>query len=116
MKFVKDKLCLACEKGKQTKSSVKPKQYSSTTALFHLLPMDLFSPVPVESHAGKTYSLVIVDEFSRFTLVMFLCIKNDAIDEIISLIKHCEVLYDFKVKQLQSNHGTKFHNHTQKLL
>lgn len=25
MKFVKDKLCLACEKGKQTKSSVKPK-------------------------------------------------------------------------------------------
>lgn len=43
---------------------------------------------------------------------MFLCNKNDEADEIISFIKQCEVLYALKVKQLRSDHGTEFRNHT----
>ena len=110
MRFIKDKLCPAYEKGKQTRSSFKPKQCLSITALFHLLHMDLLGLVHVESRAGERYSLVIIKEFSRFTWVMFLCNNNDAADEIISLIKKCEVLHDLRVKQLRSDHGIEFRN------
>lgn len=39
---------------------------------FSLLYIDLFGPVPVKSRIGKRFTLVIVDEFSRFTWVLFL--------------------------------------------
>lgn len=60
--------------------------------------MDLFGLVPIESQAGKRYSLVIVDEFSRFTWVISLHNKKNDANEVISLIKQLEVLYDRKVK------------------
>ncbi|KAI3523650.1 hypothetical protein L1887_01930 [Cichorium endivia] len=112
MNFVKDKVCSACEKGKQIKASFKSKQCSSIVSLFSLMHLDLFGPVPVASLAGKKYSLSIVDEFSRFTWVVFLRNKSDAAAEIISLVKQSEVLYDMKVKQLWSDHDVEFRNQT----
>lgn len=99
-------------KGKHTKSSFKPKLCSSISDPFHQLHTDLLGLVVVKSRAGKKYSLVIVNEFSRFTWVIFLCNKSDVVNEIISLIKKCEVLYDLKVKQIRSDHGTEFQNET----
>ncbi|KAI3718550.1 hypothetical protein L6452_19427 [Arctium lappa] len=65
--YAKESLCSACEKGKQTKSSFKSKQVSSVTSPLQLLHMDLFGPVNIQSIAGKKYTLVIVDEYSRYT-------------------------------------------------
>ena len=70
MQFVKDKLYSPCEKGKKNKSSFKLKSYSSITKPFHLLHMGLFGPVPIKSRSRKI-TLVIVDEYSRFTWVIF---------------------------------------------
>ncbi|KAI3752823.1 hypothetical protein L2E82_24860 [Cichorium intybus] len=86
--------------------------FSADQSLESLMHMDLFGPVPVASLAGKKYYLVIVDEFPRFTWVMFLRNKSDAATEIINLIKQSEVLFDLKVKQLRSDHGTEFRNQT----
>ena len=72
MHFVKDKLCSACEKGKKTKSSFKPKSCSSITKTFHLFHMDLFGPIAIKSRSGKKFTLIIVDEYSIFTWVIFL--------------------------------------------
>ena len=108
--FSKDHLCAACEKGKQTKSSFKPKSCSTINEPFSLLDMDLFGPESVRTRSGKKYSLVIVDEYSRYTWVIFLAKKKDAADEIISLIKQCERIYNKKVRQLRSDHGTEFKN------
>ena len=110
--FSKDKLCAACEKGKQTKSSFKPKSCSTINDSLSLLHMDLFGPVPVRSRSGKKYSLVIVDEYSRYTWVIPLAKKKEAAAEIISLIKQCERLYNKKVRQLRSDHDTEFKNFT----
>nr|KAJ0216892.1 hypothetical protein LSAT_V11C300128750 [Lactuca sativa] len=87
---VKDKMCSACEQGKQTKSSFKPKSCSSISVPLHLLHMDLFGPIPVRSLGGNKYTLVVVDEFTRFTWT----------------------LTGLKVKQLRSDHGTEFRNST----
>ena len=86
MKFVKDKLFSTCEKGKNTKSYFKPKSCSSIIKPFHLLHMELLVPVPIKSRIRKKFTLVTVDEYSRFTLVIFLRKKIHVVDEIISLI------------------------------
>nr|KAJ0217090.1 hypothetical protein LSAT_V11C300105640 [Lactuca sativa] len=109
---VKDKMCSACEQGKQTKSSFKPKSCSSIFVPLHLLHMDLFGPIHVRSLGGNKYTLVIVDEFTRFTWVVFLKKKSHAAQEIISLIRKNKTLTGLKVKQLRSDHGTEFRNST----
>nr|KAJ0211503.1 hypothetical protein LSAT_V11C400213080 [Lactuca sativa] len=109
---VKDKMCSACEQGKQTKSSFKPKSCSSISVPLHLLHMDLFGPILVHSLGGNKYTLVVVDEFTRFTWVIFLKKKSHAAQEIISLIRKNETLTGLKVKQLRSDHGTEFRNST----
>nr|KAJ0227304.1 hypothetical protein LSAT_V11C100050010 [Lactuca sativa] len=74
--------------------------------------MDLFGPIPVRSLGRNKYTLVVVDEFTRFTWVVFLNKKSHAAQEIISLIRKNETLTGLKVKQLRSDHGTEFRNST----
>nr|KAJ0218227.1 hypothetical protein LSAT_V11C300136460 [Lactuca sativa] len=74
--------------------------------------MDLFRPIPVRSLGGNKYTLVVVDEFTRFTWVVFQKKKSHAAQEIISLIHKNETLTGLKVKQLRSDHGTEFRNST----
>ncbi|XP_045810862.1 uncharacterized protein LOC123905296 [Trifolium pratense] len=69
--FDKDKLCESCTKGKQTKSSFKPKDFISTKRPLELLHIDLFGPVKTTSLGGKNYGFVIVDDYSRYTWVLF---------------------------------------------
>ena len=94
MKFQKDKLCSACVKGKQTTSSFKTRSCFYITDPFILLHMDLLTPVPIKSKSSKRFTLVIFDELSRFTWVLFLWKKSHAAKEIISFFKKNEVLYD----------------------
>ncbi|KAI3735667.1 hypothetical protein L6452_15175 [Arctium lappa] len=108
--YAKESLCSACEKGKQTKTSFKSKQVSSVTSPLQLLHMDLFGPVNIQSIAGKKYTLVIVDEFSRYTWVIFLRCKSDTPEELISFVKKMEVLNNLTVRSIRSDHGTEFKN------
>lgn len=112
MKFFKDKLYSTYEKGKPTKSSFNHKSCSSINNPFHLHHMNLFGPIPFKSWPRKKFTLLTMDEFSRFTWVIFLRKKSHAANEIISLIKKWEVIYDQKVRKLWSDHGIKFINST----
>ena len=53
LKFGKDKLCEACQKGKQTKSTFKPLNVISTSKPLKLLHMDLFDPSRTMSLGGN---------------------------------------------------------------
>ena len=65
--FDKDKICDACQFGKQVRSLFKTKNLVSTSRPLELLHIDLFGPMDVISMRGKSYGFVIVDDFSRFT-------------------------------------------------
>jgi len=52
IKFEKDKLCTACQKGKQVKSSFHSKHIISTSKSLELLHMDLFGPSRIKSFGG----------------------------------------------------------------
>ena len=85
-KFVKDKICDACQLGKQNKSSFQKKKVVSTSRPLELLHMNLFGPIRTASLSGKLYAFVIVDDYSRYTWVLFLAHKNEAHK---AFVKHC---------------------------
>src|SRR3990170_6893047 len=112
LSFSKDKPCPGCEMGKQKRASFKTKQSFQVTEALHLLHMDLFGPVNIQTQTGKKYTLVIVDEYTRFFWVIFLRSKSEAATEIISFIKQVQLKYTKKVCQLRSDNGTEFRNKT----
>lgn len=76
IKFEKDKICNACQIGKQTKSSFRSKNHSSSSRPFDVFHTDLFGPTRTCSLGGKGYALVIVDYYLRFTCLSFLVAKR----------------------------------------
>ena len=66
-KFQDNRLCDACVKGKQTRTSFKSKDMVSTKKPLDMLHMDLFGPSRIASLAGNFYPLIIVDDYSRYT-------------------------------------------------
>ena len=64
MKFAENKICETCVKGKQIRSSFKPKNQVTSSRTLKLLNMDLCGPLKVQSRNGKKYILVIVDDYS----------------------------------------------------
>jgi len=75
--FEKDRLCSACQAGKQVGASHPVRNIMTTTRPLKLLHMDLFGPVAYISIGGNKYGLVIVDDYSRFTWVFFLHDKSE---------------------------------------
>ncbi|GKD45017.1 retrovirus-related pol polyprotein from transposon TNT 1-94 [Tanacetum coccineum] len=66
--------------GKSKKHTYKPKSEDSMQDKLYLLHMDLCSPMRIESTNGKKYILVIVNDYSRFTWVKFLRLKDETLE------------------------------------
>nr|GEU60895.1 retrovirus-related Pol polyprotein from transposon TNT 1-94 [Tanacetum cinerariifolium] len=97
--FSKDKTYSACEKRKCHRASFKTKRsfsISKLTSPSH----EFFGPVKPKTISHNT--LVIVDEYSRYTWVFCLKKKSDAVNRIMSFIKKIENLNEVKVKELRS--------------
>ncbi|GKB88277.1 retrovirus-related pol polyprotein from transposon TNT 1-94, partial [Tanacetum coccineum] len=99
------------KKGKQHRAAFKTKQNFSIRKCLHLLHMDLFGPVSTMSINHEKYTLVIIDEYSRYTWVHFLRKKSQAAEMIISFIRMVENQNDVKVKQIKTDNGGEFRNH-----
>ncbi|GKC19822.1 retrovirus-related pol polyprotein from transposon TNT 1-94, partial [Tanacetum coccineum] len=108
--YSKYKPCSSCEKGKHHRASFKTKQTSSIKKCLQLLYMDLFGPVTPRSINHEKYTLVIVNEYLRYTWIYFLKKKSQAPETIMSFIKRVKNQNDIKVKQLITNNGTEFRN------
>ena len=83
--FKKNKICKARQLDKQTKSSFKSKNIVSTIRSLELLHMDLFGPILTTSLGGKRFGFVIIDDYSRFTWVLYLAHKDEAFDMFVDL-------------------------------
>jgi len=110
IKFEKDKICAACQKGKQVRSSFHSKNILSTSKPLELLHMDLFGPSRIKSYGGNYYALVIVDDYSRFTWTFFLTLKSEAFKAFKKFAKLVQNEKDLKIKTIRSDHGREFQN------
>jgi hypothetical protein len=70
--FEKDRVCSACQAGKQVCGRHPHKNIMTMDRSLEQLHMDLFGPIAYISIGGSKYCLVIVDDYSRFTWVFFL--------------------------------------------
>jgi hypothetical protein len=70
--FEKNKLCSACQAGKQVGNTHPTKSVVSTSRSLELLHMDLFGPTTYRNIGGNSYCLFVVDDYSRYTWVFFL--------------------------------------------
>ena len=110
IKFQNNRLCDACVKGKQIRTSFKSKDMVSSNKALDVLHMDLFGPSRTASLAGNYYALVIVDDFSRYTWTLFLASKNDAYKAFKKLAKVLHNENENRIKQIRSTHGGEFQN------
>jgi hypothetical protein len=72
--------------------------------------MDLFSPINVKNIANDSYCLVVTDDYSRFSWVMFMATKDETFECVRTLILKVESLYILKVRRIRSDNGTEFKN------
>jgi len=114
VKFEKDKVCSACQAGKQVANLHPSKSTMSTSRPLKLLLMDLFNPTTYRSIRGNCYCLVVVDDYSRYTWVFFLNDKANTYDIFKKFLTRAENEFDIKLKKVRSDNGSEFRN-TQEL-
>ncbi|KAI3810709.1 hypothetical protein L1987_20331 [Smallanthus sonchifolius] len=110
MKFSVTDDCIPCKKGKQRKKSHKSKSTNSIVTPLELQHMDLFGPISIRSIGGKSYCLVVTDDYSRFSWVKFLSSKAETTELVQYLILGLENLFNLKVRRIRSDNGSEFKN------
>ncbi|KAH9769924.1 hypothetical protein KPL71_012193 [Citrus sinensis] len=60
---------------------------------------------------GKYYAFVIVDDYSRYTWVLFLANKDDAFDAFRIFCKKVQIEKGYSITCIRSDHGGEFENH-----
>nr|GFB87475.1 integrase, catalytic region, zinc finger, CCHC-type, peptidase aspartic, catalytic [Tanacetum cinerariifolium] len=106
LKFEKDHLCSASQLGKSQKYSHKPKSKNTNLEVLHTLHMDLCGPMRVQIINGKKYILVIVDDYSRFTWVKFLRLKDETSEFVINFLKQIQVGLNKTVRFIRTDNST----------
>jgi transposase InsO family protein len=106
--FEKDKPCSACQAGKQGSNTHPTKAFMSTSRPLELLHMDIFGPTTYASAGGNLYCLVIVDDFSRYTWVLFLHDKSKIASIFKKFAKKAQNEFDCKIKKIISDNGKEF--------
>ncbi|GKB98901.1 putative ribonuclease H-like domain-containing protein [Tanacetum coccineum] len=108
--FRNDHTCVACQKGKQHKASCKAKLERTITVPLHTLHIDLFGPTSVKSINLASYCLVITDDCTRFSWVLFFATKDETSSILQNFIRQIKNQLNHKVKIIRSDNGTEFKN------
>ena len=99
--------------GKQTHASHKAKNMVSTTRCLELLHMDFFGPSAVRSYGGNRYTLVIVDDYSRYTWTRFLSDKTEAFEKFEKFSKMIQNKLGCSIVSIRKDQGKEFDNEVQ---
>ncbi|WVZ96811.1 hypothetical protein U9M48_042400 [Paspalum notatum var. saurae] len=108
--YEKDKLCSACQAGKQVANTHPSKTFMSTSRSLELLHMDLFGPTIYTSIGGNNYGFVIVDDFSRYTWIYFLENKTEVAHVFSKFAKRAQNEFNTSIVKIRSDNGREFDN------
>jgi hypothetical protein len=104
--FEKDRVCSACQVGKQVSAHHTHKNIMTTDMPLKLLHMDLFAPIAYISIDGSKYCLVIMDDYSRFTWVLFLQEKSQTQETLKGFSRQAQNEFGLRIKKIRSDNGT----------
>jgi hypothetical protein len=112
--FDKDRVCSACQAGKQVGVHHPHKNIMTTDRPLELLHMDLFGPIAYISIGGSKYCLVIVDGYSRFTWVFFLQEKSQTQETLKGFLRRAQNEFSLRIKILEATTGRSSRTHKSK--
>ena len=72
--------------------------------------MDLFGPSRIESLNKSRYAFVIVDDYSRYTWVIFLKNNSNTFNEFLNFCKKIQNQKSATIVTTRSDHGGEFEN------
>jgi transposase InsO family protein len=110
LKFESDLICAPYRHGKIIAASHSPVNTVMTEHPGQLLHMDIIGPSRIRSMGGKWYVLVIVDDYSHYSWVFFLEIKDEVFEHFRSLALRLNNEHPNFLKAIRSDNGTKFRN------
>jgi hypothetical protein len=108
--FEKDRVCSACQAGKEVGVRHPHKNIMTTDMPLELLHMDLFGLIAYISIDGSKYCLVTVDDYSRFTWVFFLQEKSQTQETLKGFLRRAQNEFGLRIKKIRSDNGTEFKN------
>jgi transposase InsO family protein len=82
----------------------------TTERPLELLHMDLFDPIAYISIDRSKYCLVIVDDYSLFSWVLFLQNKLQTQETLKKFLRRAQNEFRLRIKKIRSDNGTKFKN------
>jgi hypothetical protein len=100
-------LCKHCQQGKQTKTKFKSKEYSTTKPL-EIMHTDLVGPTTTKGLKGERYFMLLVDDYTRMTVVCFLKNKSEAFENFKIYKEMVDNEMDSRFKCLRSDNGGEF--------
>jgi transposase InsO family protein len=106
--FEKDRICSACQAGKQVGVHHPHKYIMTTDRPLELLHMDLFGLIAYISFGGSKYCLVIVDDYSCFTRVFFLQEKSQTQETLKKFLRRAQNEFRLRIKRIRSDNETEF--------
>jgi hypothetical protein len=112
--FEKDRVCSACQAGKQIGVHHPHKNIMTTDRPLELLHINLFGPIAYISIGGSKYCLVIVDDYSRFTWVFFLQEKSQTQETLKGFLRWAQNEFGLRIKRLEATTGWSSRTHKSK--
>ncbi|GJW28066.1 retrovirus-related pol polyprotein from transposon TNT 1-94, partial [Tanacetum coccineum] len=100
--------CDTCGLGSQGNANNRIRKEVSTTRVLELLHLVLVGPSPIQSYEGNFYTLIIVDDHSNYTWVVFVESKEDVLEKFKILCKKLENLHDCSIVSIITNHCSEF--------
>jgi transposase InsO family protein len=86
------------------------KNIMTTDRPLELLHMVLFDPIAYISINGSKYCLVIVDDYSRFTWILFLQEKSQTQETLKGFLRQAQNEFRLRIKKIRSDNGTESKN------
>ena len=75
-----------------------------------MLHLDLFGPSRTQSLCEKSYAVVIMDDYSRFTWTIFLASKNKTFIEFLKFAKRIQNKKGYTIVKIRSDNDGEFLN------
>ncbi|CAI7762002.1 unnamed protein product [Closterium sp. NIES-54] len=105
--------CLPCVQGRQ-RAAPHSSSFPPTTAPLQTLHMDVWGPTRISGQGRERYFLLVVDDYTRYTVVFPLRSKGEVVDVLIPWIRTVRLQLrewfgqDLPVLHLHSNRGGEF--------
>ncbi|GKA95958.1 retrovirus-related pol polyprotein from transposon TNT 1-94 [Tanacetum coccineum] len=101
--------CNTCGLRSQGNANNRTRKEVSTSRFLELLHLDLVSPSSIQSYKGNLYTLMIVDDHSNYTWLVFVESKDEVLENFKILCKKLENLHDCSIVSIVINHHSEFY-------